>query len=308
MSDGERYEFTVFTATFDRAHTLPRVYQALLAQTWRDFEWVVVDDGSTDATPELVGTWIEERRIPIRYLRQPNRGKHAATNRAVEHARGRLFLPLDSDDACVPRALERLAYHWSTIPEADRESFAGVACLCQDPSGQIVGDRFPREVVDCSLLEMTYRHRVRGEKWGFNRTDVLRRVPFSEEHGRTCLPESLVWHAIARTYRTRFVDEPLRIYYVDPGAPSLAHHQPAAKNALGGMLKQRMVLNDEIEWARVAPFQFLRAAALFARFALHRGLGLGAQARELRRPLGRALWLAALPLGVALFLRDRARA
>src|SRR5437762_2817315 len=96
--------FTVFTPTYNRAGTLPRVYESLKAQTFRDFEWIIVDDGSADSTQELVQSWIGDLDFPIRYFRQQNQGKHVAVNLGVKEARGEFFLNLDSDDACVPEA------------------------------------------------------------------------------------------------------------------------------------------------------------------------------------------------------------
>src|SRR5688572_23550113 len=106
------YTFTVFTPTHNRAHTLQRVYDSLRGQTFRDFEWLIVDDGSKDGTDRLAAAWARSADFEIRYRRQPNRGKHVAFNAGVRDARGELFLPLDSDDACVPRALERFIHHW----------------------------------------------------------------------------------------------------------------------------------------------------------------------------------------------------
>src|SRR5690242_19362698 len=100
--------FTVFTPTYNRAHTIERVYRSLCTQNCRDFEWLVVDDGSTDGTEALIRQWQHEAEFPIRYFWQPNAGKHVAMNRGVAEASGSLFLTLDSDDACVPWALERL--------------------------------------------------------------------------------------------------------------------------------------------------------------------------------------------------------
>ncbi len=93
--------FTVFTPTYNRAHTIHRAFDSLRAQTLRDFEWLVVDDGSTDNTSELIASWAKVADFPIRYFKQDHSGKHIAHNLAVREARGKFFLPLASDDACL---------------------------------------------------------------------------------------------------------------------------------------------------------------------------------------------------------------
>ena len=143
MATPYEYAFTVFTATYNRAHTLHRVYDSLKAQTFRDFEWLVVDDGSSDTTEDLVRQWRRQSDFAIRYIWQNNAGKHIAVNRGVQQARGELFLIVDSDNAFVSEALERLKFHWDSIPEGEKEEFSAVTCLCEDPDGNLVGSRFP---------------------------------------------------------------------------------------------------------------------------------------------------------------------
>src|SRR5260370_42664596 len=91
MGQGATPFFTVFTPTYNRAHTLHRVYDSLRAQTLRDFEWLVVDDGSTDDTPGLITQWTKATDFPIRYFKQGRSGKHFAHNLAVREARGKMF-------------------------------------------------------------------------------------------------------------------------------------------------------------------------------------------------------------------------
>ena len=301
-----KYTFTVFTATHNRAHTLYRAYESLKAQTFRDFEWLVVDDGSTDDTESLIMEWSKEADFPIRYIRQSNRGKHVALNRGVQEAKGRFFLILDSDDGCVPEALERLKYHWDTIPEEARNDYVGVTALCMDQYGKRVGSAFPSDVMDSDALEIRYKHKVQGEKWGFLRTDVLKEYPFPEPGMRTYVPESIVWSQMARKYKTRFVNEELRIYWME--GPSLVHGQRPAENAEGGRLQHQAVLNSELDWFWYAPVAFLRSAVHYVRFSLHAGVRVMEQARSLRPFLARILWTAALPLGYVVFVLDRHRA
>ena len=97
---------TVCTPTYNRAHTLPRLYESLVRQTSQDFEWLVVDDGSTDNTRELVDGWVAEGRIRIRYVYKENGGKPSAHNLGVRMAAGELFFCVDSDDYLTDNAVE----------------------------------------------------------------------------------------------------------------------------------------------------------------------------------------------------------
>ena len=111
-----RYIFTVFTPTYNRAHTLSRVYQSLQRQTFKNFEWLIIDDGSTDTTPELIESWKKETDFPIRYTWQENQGINATINRGVKEAQGEFFLIIGSDDSFVPETLERFHFYWNAIP------------------------------------------------------------------------------------------------------------------------------------------------------------------------------------------------
>jgi len=296
--------FTVFTATYNRARTLERVYSSLEAQTFRDFEWLIVDDGSTDGTRALVDEWQRQGSFAIRYFWQENRGKHVAFNVAVRESRGEFFLPLDSDDACVPHALERFREHWESIPALERHRFTGVTALCEDQNGHLIGSTFPAPVVDSNSLEIRFRFHVTGEKWGFHRTAVLREYPFPEIRA-THVPEGVVWTRIARRYATRYVNDVLRIYYID--GPSLSHGHAPVVNSLGGRLHHLTVLNEHIDYLRLAPAHFLVSGADYSRFSFHVGLSLRSQLRDIGTPLGRVLWSLTLPVGWLLYRRDLRR-
>lgn len=304
----ERYTFTVFTATYNRAETLHRVHDSLARQTFTDFEWLVVDDGSEDGTRDLVDRWIHSSAFPIRYIWQANRGKHTAWNIGVREARGELFLSLDSDDACVPEALERFMHHWDSIPDDERDGFSAVTALCADRHGRLIGTPFPSSPLDSDPIEIRYRHKLRGDKWGFHRTDVLRAFPFPEPPGTSFVGERVVWERIATRYRTRYVNEQLSI--VDAGESrvslSAASKSPARHAEMYSMIF-RDQLTHQLRWMRYAPLRFAIDAAQLSRFALHRGVSPLREMTSL--PLaGRLLCLAALPAGAGLYLRDRRRA
>jgi len=203
------------TATFDRAHTLVHVYECLCAQTFQDFEWVIVDDGSTDGTEQSVASWAPF--FPIRYFWKPNGGKHTAMNLGVAKAQGEFVLFFDSDDRCTANALERFDYHWKQIPNPSQ--FANGSCLCSKNDGSIIGKPYPADYVDALTFKEQIRYRS-SERWGINRTDVLREFPWPD--GERFVPEGLVWNRISRKYAARFVNDPLRIY--EPSPTGLVRH------------------------------------------------------------------------------------
>jgi glycosyltransferase involved in cell wall biosynthesis len=299
-----KYTFTVFTATYNRAATLPRVMEALRRQTYRNFEWVIVDDGSTDNTGELVAGWIARSAFPIRYFFQEHAHKKTAFNRGVCEARGFLFLTLDSDDECRPNALERFLWHWNNIPEDRRDRFSAVTCLCAYPDGTVVGTRFPNgEHIDSDSVEIVRQWKVTGDKWGFHRLDVLRQFPYPEDvHGH--VPEGIVWAQIAELYKTRFVNEVLGTVHTEDqgGAPRLSTRQSLRADIPGSLLWAESVFRMQWRYFRYDPIYFVRWAINFTRFSLHTG---GLKIKSALGLPGCPLLVAMAPAGFAAYLRDR---
>lgn len=303
-----RHVFTVLTPTYNRAHTLDRVYASLREQTFQDFEWRVIDDGSTDATRDHVLRWREESRFPIHYHWQSNQHKKTAFNHGVRVARGDWIVALDSDDTLDPNALFAMAQVAGTIPPGDLDRFVGIIGLCARPDGAIVGDMFPAEVLDASSLDLNFRYRVQGEKFGCLRTRVLQDFPFPEDVPGF-VPESLVWRAIARAgYINRFVNQVFRVYYDSDDSLSREGRE-SARHALGLWLLARDTVMECLPWFRYAPAAFLMAAARYTRFGLHLRDAEAVWRRKhaLHGVRARLLVAVMAPVGAALYLRDRAR-
>ena len=293
--------FTVFTPTYNRAHIISRVFDSLCAQTFRDFEWLVIDDGSTDGTSDLIANWAKVADFPIRYLRQQNSGKHIAHNLAVREARGQFFAPLDSDDALLPDTLERLDRDWNAIPLSERSQFSGIWGLCCDQHGATVGDRFPASPFDADLRDVLFVHRIRGEKWCMLRTDVLRQYPFPEVQ-RTYMPEGMIWLEIAKTYKTRCVNEVLRIYYVDDqktGA-TITSGKGLGANAPGRLHYYVWLLNNNLAYFFNSPVPFLKAAMMLPIVARHSGQTFWQTLRQLKKFPAKSLVCLAFPFSLLL--------
>lgn len=303
------YRFTVLTPSYNRAHTLERVYRSLCAQTIRNFEWIVVDDGSTDDTRALIQAWQAEANFPIVYHWQPNQHKKTAFNTGVRLAQGELLVAIDSDDSLVEDALIQLEQEWLSIPSDERSYYVAVVGLCQTPDGRIVGDSFPEDPLDVTSLDLNFKYRVKGEKFGCLSTVVLRQFPFPEQV-EGFVPESLVWRAIARAgFLTRFVNQVFRVYYDSADSLSQQGRQRSQQHALGLWLLANDTLSNCMPWFRYAPVEFVKAAARYTRFRLH------CNAKHIVRPSCYSLkgvaahLLVALmwPVGWALYWRDSRR-
>lgn len=303
--------FTIFTPTYNRAHTLERVFQSIQNQTFRDFEWLIVDDGSTDTTQALIESFKAVATFPIRYFFQENQGKHIAINRGVKAAEGLFFLTLDSDDACLPHALETLKKYWEAIPLAQRGAFCGVTARCQYQNGEPVGKKtIPNSgICDVSSMELRYRHGIDYEMWGFICTDILRGYPFPEHIKQATVPEGLVWTQIARDYKTRFVNDFLRLYFVEANHESLIHFSGSIqkRNFNGSILYYRQVLNTHLPYFFDAPLTISLACVHYIRFSFKEKISFVQQIHVIKPWKGRLLYMLMLPLGILLFWRDKFR-
>jgi glycosyltransferase involved in cell wall biosynthesis len=208
-----KLRFSVFTPVYNRKHTIHRVWESLVSQTYRDFEWIVVDDGSSDGIESILLEYKAKAFFPVTILHQSNQGKHIAWNRAVEIAIGEIFVPADSDDAFVPETLEIFLRNWLEIPENKRDGFSGINVLCIDSTTrEIIGNQFPESPFVSNNLDLIYLHKISGEKWGCIRTDCLRLRKNPEIQG-THMPEGWIWFWLARRFKVLCINIPLRIYY-----------------------------------------------------------------------------------------------
>lgn len=162
---------TVFTPAYNRAHLLPRLYESLCRQTSDDFEWLLIDDGSSDNTKELVVQWIRENRIVIRYIYQQNQGMHGAHNTAYSNINTELNTCIDSDDYMTDNAVELILKKWNSI---EQQKYAGIIGLDALESGQIIGTEFQ---IAYTTLEDFYLRGGKGDKKLVYRTDIIKRYP-----------------------------------------------------------------------------------------------------------------------------------
>lgn len=211
-------QITIFTPTYNRRDLIEHLYQSLLLQTQKCFEWVVVDDGSTDNTDsffsELQAT---EQPFSIRYVKQQNGGKHRAINKGVSIAKGELFFIVDSDDTLLPQAVEKIRQWDATLDNSHK--WAGFSGLKGFSTNKVVGQcNQSLNYVDAKNNEREKFH-LEGDKAEVYFTEVLRKYPFPEIPGEKFISEEIVWNAIARDgYYLRWFNEIIYICdYLDGG-------------------------------------------------------------------------------------------
>ncbi len=199
---------TIFTPTYNRAYILKRLYGSLLIQTNTNFEWLIVDDGSSDETESLVQEFIGDNKhtFDIRYYKKKNEGKHIAINLGVKEARGVLFFIVDSDDALQENAIEKIIEEEKTIE--NKEQFAGVAGL----KGNLLGEpiKSPTEVYtkkeldtlieqkDATSIEYRYKYKISGDRAEVVYTDLMRKIPFPKIGNEKFMEESYLWMSISK--------------------------------------------------------------------------------------------------------------
>lgn len=284
---------TIFTPTYNRAYIIKNLYESLKLQTSNNFEWIVVDDGSTDNTEDILREWEKEAAFSVRYFKQQNGGKHRAINRGVKEASGELFFIVDSDDYLADNAVERILYHFSTIK--GNNNYCGVCGLKCYPDGTKVGGGDDFGILDCSSFDFRYKHKMKGDMAEVLRTDVLRQYPFPEIEGERFCPEAVMFNRVAQKYKFRYFYE--KIYFCD--------YLPDGLTAKITRIRMQSPVSAMICYSDLAGFnvpikQRIRAAVNFWRFSF---CSKDTFVSKLRR-VGKR-WLFALPIGYMMYIKDK---
>lgn len=214
-----KYKITVFTPTYNRAHLLERLYRSIQRQTFRDFEWLIVDDGSKDNTDEVVGSFQqEENDFLIRYYKKENGGKSRAVNYGLDLAEGELFFIMDSDDYLTQDALEKIVYWERTIE--NKTEYCGVAGNRGTTETETPNDPLPSAFLDCSVLEKyTGNTALLGEHAEAIYTDVFRKFKYPEFTGEKYMTPCVAFDRMAAAgYKTRYFQDIVWVCnYLDDG-------------------------------------------------------------------------------------------
>lgn len=200
------FTLTIFTPVYNRAHTIRRTYESLCRQTCKDFEWLVIDDGSTDNTCHLVEGWKAEGLIPIRYVYQENQGMHGAHNTAYKNINTELNTCIDSDDWMPDDAVEKIVIFWKKYGS---DNVAGIIGLDATKEGKVIGTSFPMEMDKTTLMGF-YRKGGKGDKKLVYRTSVVKNYPpYPLFEGEKYVGLSYLYMLIDQDYKLLTLNHPL---------------------------------------------------------------------------------------------------
>lgn len=286
---------TIFTPTFNRAYIISDLYQSLLRQTHTDFEWLIVDDGSTDSTEALITSFIEEGKIMIRYYKQVNGGKHRAINKGVALAKGELFFIVDSDDYLTDDAVEKILNKYNDI--ADEPRVAGVSFRRGYDFSQVIGHPVYFEDKKLSVFDFRYLLKVTGDQAEVYKTNVLKAFPFPVIEDERFCPESLVWNRIGKHYQLLWTSDIIYICnYLADGLTAkitkLRMQSPIAS----------MLTYSELESCDIPIKEKIKANINFWRFSFNSSKY---SLLQKFKKVNLGFTLIGLPLGFLLYLKDK---
>ncbi|WP_294348892.1 glycosyltransferase family A protein [uncultured Sphingobacterium sp.] len=234
---------SIITPTYNRGYCLGGIYQSLKEFEFADFEWIIVDDGSSDDTASIVQVWLEEMKINLRYITQENSGKTNAVIRAfAEKPIGKYSLILDSDDVLVPGAFDLFKEHVSILDEGE----IGLAFLKSTRSGALIGSTFKRSTSD--YIDMYFgRYRCFGDKLFVVKTDIYNRSLVVSYPDEKLIPEGVIYMNMQKFGKFRCINK--IIYsgdYLNDGL-SVDTIRLAAKNINGFILEKQMLQRQPLD-------------------------------------------------------------
>lgn len=190
---------TIFTPTYNRAHLLGRVFDSLQCQMCKNFEWLIIDDGSKDNTSAVISTFEQKADFRIRYYSQKNAGKQAAQNKAIDLAEGELFLCLDSDDVLASEnTIGSILDNWNNV--RNKEKCVGLISLKSDCFGKNLGSSFPKMVEFCTPVELKNKYHSGGERNFILITALMREYRYPRFEGEYFCPDSYLTDKISFEY------------------------------------------------------------------------------------------------------------
>ncbi|EOZ1713857.1 glycosyltransferase family 2 protein [Yersinia enterocolitica] len=247
---------TVFTPTFNRSHVLKRCYLSILEQHRDDIEWLIIDDGSTDDTANVIKEFQNENKIKIKYIYQDNSGKQAAWNKAVENADGDYFIGLDSDDALVVDSINKLLLLSNVLEDKE---IIGIRAISVSSETLKPNNCFLSTVDKKSSWFDEFRSGIRGERIDFFKTKILKKYLYPINENIKFIPEIWFYSTVAKEYCFYYSSIPVRVFFDDEVTNRLSKSS-IKKHAIGHYISRKALLeNTPLKIWLFRPLDFVKS-------------------------------------------------
>ncbi|MBS3200930.1 glycosyltransferase family 2 protein [Turicibacter bilis] len=233
---------TILTPTYNRAHTLNKCFESLCNQNCKEFIWLIIDDGSTDNTKEVVNKFLDITPFDIIYKYKENGGKHTALNTGIEMIKTELTFIVDSDDRLTPDAVEIINTTWNMIKD---KNLCGINFLRGYSEDTVIGDKFPDSDVVDNGIKIQFNYNVKGDKAEVWRTDLLKTFPFPVYGDERFLGENIVWWKIALEYDMYYINKIIYITEYLDGGLSKSGRRLRINSPIGGMENSKVGMNKK---------------------------------------------------------------
>ena len=256
-------KFTIFTPTFNRKELLEKLYKSLQKQTFKDFEWLIVDDGSDDGTKEKAEEFLSEKKLDIKYYFKENGGKQRAYNFATDKANGELFICLDSDDEYVENGLETILKYWEKYEK--NSDIAGMGYLSTYPDGEVIGSIFPEKEMISTQFDIYNKYGVKGDKGLMFRTEIIKKYKFPVFDDEKFITEAVVYNRICEKYRMVYVNEKIEIKEYQEDGLTAKYNNLLLRNPKGQALYHNEINSQNLSFKQkilnnAVYYKFCRAA------------------------------------------------
>lgn len=258
---------TILTPAYNRANTLTRLYNSLERQKNKNFEWLVVDDGSTDGTRQLVDKIKKTASIKIRYIYKNNGGKHTAVNEGIMNIYTPLTFIVDSDDYLTEDAVEAIDEKW--VVYKDNSNIGSYWFLQSNSKGAIIGDKFPSDEFVSNYTEVMINSGIKGDKRSVYLTAVRKENPFPVFEGEKFIGEGIIHKQIGDTYNSVFINKVIYKGEYLEGGLSESGKTLRIKNPLGGMAISKAFLTKNVGMKyRLKKLTLYQTYGLFAKIKI----------------------------------------
>ncbi len=246
--------FSVIIPAFNRKATIKRAIDSVNAQSFKDFEVIIVDDGSTDFTFEYITTIANNYDFPLLCLRKNNGGVHTARNLGINKANSSYCCFLDSDDELKSDCLENFYQLWNELKKKDLDSdYFEVKALCENESNKLVGKHFPNKINEWpwSKAKKYYERKMSFEHLGCRSTSILKENKWPEPIGITYVGEDILWHFLRTKFKSYFSNKIVRIYHTESGDSLTNDKKRTLQKVINALWNSTYRLNNKkIYWIK----------------------------------------------------------